>query len=48
MIKEQVLILKVKYEDEEKSSPHTWNWTDLVDSGHEVEVINHGASEKTD
>jgi hypothetical protein len=48
MIKEQVLILKVKYDDEDKNSPHTWNWTELVGSGHDVEVMNHGTSEKAD
>lgn len=48
MIKEQVLILKVKYEDEGEKSPHTWNWTELVGSGHEVEIMNHGAAEKAE
>jgi len=46
MIKEQVLILKVKYEDE-KGAPHTWNWTDLVSAGHEIEVLNHGVPEES-
>lgn len=48
MIKEQVLILKVKYDDDENRSPHTWNWTDIVGSDHEVEVLNHGGSEESD
>jgi len=44
MIKEQVLIIKVRYDDRDKS-PHTWNWTELLNTGHEVEVMNHGSSE---
>lgn len=42
MIKEQVLILKVRYDDEQGKAPHTWNWTELVHNDHEVEVMNHG------
>lgn len=45
MIKEQVLILKVRYDDEQDQTPHTWDWSSLVNSGHEVELMNHGASE---
>lgn len=45
MIKEQVLILKVRYDDEHDQTPHTWNWTALVRNDHEVEVLNHGGSE---
>jgi hypothetical protein len=45
MIKEQVLILKVKYDDEQDKTPHTWNWSGLINSGHEVEVVNHGSAE---
>ena len=48
MIKEQVLILKVRYDDEERHSPHTWNWTEIAGGGHEVEVMNHGSPEKVD
>lgn len=48
MIKEQVLILKVKYDDSEEKSPHTWNWTGIVGGDNEVEVLNHGNSEKID
>jgi len=47
MMKEQVLILKVKYEDEEKHPPNTWNWTDLVGAGHEIEILNHGVPEES-
>ena len=46
MIKEQVLILKVKYDDEQDKTPHTWDWSSLVNSGYETEVINHGAAEQ--
>lgn len=45
MIKQQVLILKVKYDDEKEKTPHTWNWTDIVGNDHEMEVVNHGGSE---
>lgn len=45
MIKEQTLILKVRYDDETSNSPNTWNWSELVGSGHEIEVINHGKAE---
>ena len=45
MIKEQVLILKVRYDDEEDQTPHTWNWTELVRNDHEIEVVNHGKAE---
>jgi hypothetical protein len=43
MIKEQVLILKVKYDDSYNQTPHTWNWTELLGSEHEVEVMNHSS-----
>lgn len=45
MIKEQVLILKVRYDDSINDPPHTWDWSGLVDSGHVAEVLNHGAEE---
>jgi len=48
MMKEQVLIIRVKYEDEEKSPPHTWDWTGLVDPTSRVEVLNHGGCEEAD
>ena len=44
MIKEQVLILKVKYDDSYNQTPHTWNWTELLGSEHEIEVMNHGGT----
>lgn len=45
MIKEQILILKVKYDDEQEKAPHTWSWGDIVGEDHEAEVINHGQPE---
>lgn len=48
MIKEQVLIIKVKYDDSEIKSPHTWSWTEIVGGEHEIEVLNHGKSEEVD
>jgi hypothetical protein len=46
MIKEQVLILKVRYDDDQDHTPHTWNWSQLVGDEHEIEVMNHGRSEE--
>ena len=46
MIKEQVLILKVRYDDEQDNAPHTWDWSQLVGSDHEMEVMNHGKTEE--
>jgi hypothetical protein len=45
MIKEQVLILKVLYDDDKDKAPHTWNWTEIVDKDYEIEVMNHGVAE---
>jgi len=45
MIKEQVLILKVRYDDLVDEPPHTWHWSTLVDNGQIIEVLNHGAEE---
>jgi hypothetical protein len=45
MIKEQVLILKVRYDDEKAQTPHAWNWTEVAGNGHEIEVMNHGRAE---
>lgn len=46
MTKEQVVILKVRYDEDYDQTPHTWNWTELLGSDHEVEVLNHGVPEK--
>jgi len=43
MIKEQVIILKVKYDDEVDKTPHTWNWSEVLGADYDVEVLNHGA-----
>jgi hypothetical protein len=45
MIKEQVLILKVRYDDAQDQTPHTWDWSGVVGNGQEIEVMNHGAAE---
>jgi hypothetical protein len=47
MIKEQVVILKVKYDDEVDQTPHTWNWTELLNTDFEIEVMNHGTTEES-
>lgn len=48
MIKEQVVILKVRYDEDYERSPHTWNWSDVLGSDYEVEVLNHGVPEPSD
>jgi hypothetical protein len=45
MIKEQVLIIRVRYDDEDQKPPHMWDWMSLLNSDHDVEVLNHGNSE---
>jgi len=45
MIKEQVLILKVRYDDEKAQTPHIWNWAEIAGNDHEIEVMNHGKTE---
>jgi len=47
-LKEQVLILKVRYDETYDQAPHTWNWGELLGSEHEVEVLNHGSTEIVD
>jgi ribulose bisphosphate carboxylase small subunit len=44
MIREQVLIIKVRYDDEREKTPHTWNWSEFFGGKQEVEVLNHGAA----
>lgn len=48
MTKQQVVILKVRYDDEQNNAPHTWDWTRIVGSNHETEVLNHGVAEDAD
>ena len=43
-LKEQVLILKVQYDEEYDRPPHTWDWSALMGSDHLIEVLNHGGS----
>jgi hypothetical protein len=45
MIKEQTLILKVRYDDEQNKSPHTWDWSGLIGNDCEAEVLNYSGSE---
>jgi len=45
MIKEQTLILKIKYDDEENRKPSTWDWAGLLNSDHEVEVLNYSSEQ---
>jgi hypothetical protein len=45
MIKEQIIILKVRYDDSQEKSPHTWDWTGIIGNDRQAEVLNHGATE---
>ena len=45
-MKQQVLILKVKYDETELYSPKNWNWSELIGcKGDCVEVVNYGTIE---
>lgn len=46
MKKEQVLIIKVKYDDEDNYEPYKWNWSELING--DVEVLNHSSSTKSE
>ena len=48
MIKKQVHILKVRYDDSVDDPPHTWDWSELVENGQVAEVLNHGAEENAE
>lgn len=45
MIKEQILILKVRYDDLQEKSPHAWDWSGIIGNDQQTEVLNHGPSE---
>ena len=45
MTKEQILIIKVRYEDEQYKDPHMWDWAGLVNNDQDIEVVNHGKAE---
>lgn len=42
------MILKVRYDGECDKPPHTWDWSSLLGSDHEVEVLNHGTEDKVE
>jgi hypothetical protein len=45
-IKEQVIILKIKYDPSESYEPRLWNWVELLKCKNDcVEVLNYGKSE---
>lgn len=46
-VKEQILIIKVRYDSDYDRPPHTWDWSSLLGSDHDIEVVNHGAEEET-
>lgn len=45
-LKEQVLILRVQYDNEYDNPPHTWDWSALLGGDNLAEVVNHGTSEE--
>ena len=45
-MKQQVLIIKVKYDEKTQHRPSAWEWSTLLRCGRDcVEVLNSGASE---
>lgn len=48
-MKQQVVILKIKYDDTETCSPKSWNWSEILKcKGDCVEVMNYGRVEEVD
>jgi hypothetical protein len=43
MIKEQVIILKIKYDSEQYSEPVNWDWAGMLDTSDntDVEVLDY-------
>ena len=45
-MKQQVLIIKVKYDEKNKHRPSAWEWSTLLHCEHDcVEILNSGAIE---
>ncbi len=45
-MKQQVVILKVKFDETENYSPQNWNWSELIGCKKDcVQVLNYGAIE---
>lgn len=48
-MKEQILILKVKFDETDNYSPNNWNWSELIGCGKDcVEILNYGKVETID
>lgn len=46
-MKQQVVILKIKYDETEAYSPSNWNWSEILKcNGDCVEIINYGSVEE--
>jgi hypothetical protein len=46
-MKQQVVILKIKYDNSENYAPKSWNWSQLIGcKGDCVEVMNYGKIEE--
>lgn len=46
-MKQQVLILKIKYDEQDNHAPQNWNWSELLGCKDDcVEVLNHGEIEE--
>lgn len=46
MMKSQVVILKVKFDENESFPPKSWNWSELIGCNVDcVELMNYGAIE---
>jgi hypothetical protein len=46
-MKQQVVILKIKYDDQENFAPQNWNWSELLGCKNDcVQVMNYGTIEE--
>lgn len=46
-MKQQVIILKVKFDENYNYAPQSWNWSELIGcDGDCVEILNYGVIER--
>lgn len=45
-MKQQIIILQIKYDETESLEPKSWNWPEILNcKGNCVEVLNYGKAE---